>query len=149
MGGNECIFCGHGSDYHFRYHVKEDKNVRRRSGPLCYGAPGLSYAHGRQCPALHVGTRMVLYQEGGYDYSAFYHRYLVYDLFWVYFGRIQDARRRGNGSVTPCGDRRCNRMDFYTAGLGKLAGGGGIHHRSCGEGKYCRHNGYSLSRRLA
>ena len=103
MGGNECVLCRYGGDYYFRHYVKEDEDVFRRSGTLCYGtshiaarfeegqkqeqdkhlghkaehrahagydtvtgtlcygASGLPYAHGGQCAAFHVGTRMVLY----------------------------------------------------------------------------------------
>ena len=43
------------------HHAEKNQNIRRRSRPLRHGAAGLSSAHGGQHPALHVGTRLVLY----------------------------------------------------------------------------------------
>ncbi len=64
MGGAQRIFCGDCSDYLFWNYSEEDKIVCRRSGALCYGASGVSYADRRQCFTQHVGTRMVIYKEG-------------------------------------------------------------------------------------
>ncbi len=40
---------------------EENKNVRRRSGTICYGASGISYADSRKRSQKYVGTWLVIY----------------------------------------------------------------------------------------
>ena len=54
-----------------RYHLKENKNVCRRSGSVRYGASGLPYANRWQCTEKYVGAWMVLHQKSWYHYSAY------------------------------------------------------------------------------
>ena len=68
----------HGCHHHFRYHAEEDQDVCRRSRSLRYGAARVSLAHSGQCPAFHVGARLVLHQEGRYHHSAFHHLCVVH-----------------------------------------------------------------------
>src|SRR5699024_11929851 len=50
LGGPQRLLCRHCGDHLLRYYLKEDKNVRRRSGSLRDGASGLSHADGRKRP---------------------------------------------------------------------------------------------------
>ena len=58
-------------------HVKEDKDVLRRTRSLCYGASRIPYAYTGKCLKKHVGAWMELYKEGRNRYPYFSDRYLV------------------------------------------------------------------------
>ena len=66
-----CLFCRCGSHRLLRYYFKENKNVCRRAGTIRYGASGLSSADSNKCAPQYVGTRLVLYQKGRYNYPAY------------------------------------------------------------------------------
>ncbi len=70
----------HGRHHHLRHHAEEDQDVRRRSCSLRYGAARLPLAHPGQRPALHVGARLVLHQEGRHHHPAVHHLCLVHHL---------------------------------------------------------------------
>ena len=61
MGCTECILRRYRSNHLLRYYLKENKDVRRRSGTIRYGASGIPYANCWKCTTQHVGAWMVLH----------------------------------------------------------------------------------------
>ena len=48
MGSTKCLLCWYRSNHLLWYHPEKDKDVRRRSGTICYGASCISYANSWQ-----------------------------------------------------------------------------------------------------
>ena len=76
--------------------LEKDKNVRGRSGSVCYGASGLPHADTGQRPALHVGTRLVLHQKSRYHHLTVHHPGMVHLLLRLHRRRLPECWRRMN-----------------------------------------------------
>lgn len=112
-------------NHRIRHYVEKDKDVFGRSCPIRDGAARLPLADGGQCAPLHVGARLVLYQEGRHRDPARHDLRMVH--LFVRLGK-RLLRHGGYGEQHPSRHRQCDRLDFRTARLGHLAGCGGFHH---------------------
>ncbi len=63
--------------------LKKDKDVRRRSCTIRYGASCLPYPYSRFCTQKHVGAWLVIHQEGWYDNHTFNNRCMVHNILWI------------------------------------------------------------------
>ena len=147
MGFHLRLFHRHGGHHHFRHHAEKDPDVCGRPRPLCDGAARLPLAHRGECPAFHVGARLVLHQKGRYHHPAFHHLCMVH-LPLRLGGRA--VRHAGGGSDQPFHsgkDRRRHRLDLCAPRLGQLAGDRCLHHRAGCEGEYRRDAGRTGQRR--
>ena len=130
MGCAQCLLYWNCGNYHFRYYVKENKTVCRRSCTVCYGTTCLPLANCRKCIAQYVGTRLVLYQKSRHNHFAFHNPHLVCYIFWIYRRHLYHAFRRPNRQQYPCNHRKRHFMVVCSSWLGQLAGSGCFHYRS-------------------
>ena len=93
-------FMGMACHHRLRHHAEEDQDVLRRPRSLRYGTARIPLAHRGQRPALHVGTRLVLHQEGRHHHPAVHHLRLVHHLLRLGRRCIPDAVQKTR-STTP------------------------------------------------
>ena len=97
LGSNRRILHRYRSYHHFRYHAEKDKDVRRRSCTIRYGASCLPYPYSRQRTQINVGAWLVIHQEGWYDHYTVNYLRMVH--FILRLGRrfVRYAHRRPDG----------------------------------------------------
>ena len=127
--------------------LKKTKMFAGEPAPFVMELPAYHCADRRQCPAVDVGTRLVLHQEGRYGHPALHHPRMVHLVLRLCGRHLPDALGRSSW-ISPCSPQSGSAIAwiFTPLGWGELGSGCRVHHGPRRQGKHRRYHGHPLWR---
>ena len=141
VGSSGNVLPGHWTGYRILHYFEEDKDVRGRSGSVCYGTSGIPRTVSKGRAPQRMGKSMGVPEESGNHPVPLLCGNVVLGQLWFCRRKLRSGGRR---RFAAGGYRRRNCFYLQTTGIRNMAGCCVLPVRFCGKRRYRIYHGRSV-----